>query len=57
MRKVIVSILLIAVIGVVIYFTFVIATIKIAVGSILLGISAISLLLVWILWKTKRKDD
>lgn len=57
MRKVVVSILLIAVIAIVIYFTFIIATIKIVVGSVLLGISAISLLLVWILWKTKRKDD
>lgn len=57
MRKVVVSILLIAVIAVVIYFTFIEATIKIALGSVLLGISAICLLLVWILWKSKNKDD
>ncbi len=53
MKKILVIILLLAVLAVVAYLTFVVATIKIAIGSILLGISAISLLMVWILWKTK----
>lgn len=57
MKKIVVSIILLVVIALVIYFTFIIAAVKIALGSILLGISAISLLLVWILWKTKENHD
>lgn len=57
MKKVVVSVILLVVIALVIYFTFIIAAVKVALGSILLGISAISLLLVWILWKTKEKHD
>jgi len=53
MKKILVIILLLAVLAVVAYLTFVVAMIKIVLGSILLGISAISLLMVWILWKTK----
>lgn len=33
------------------YLTFIIAAIKIVLGSILLGIAAIALLAVWIMWK------
>jgi hypothetical protein len=36
---------------VVIYLTFIIAYIKIIIGSILLGVSAIALLAVWVMWK------
>jgi len=57
MKKVVVSVILLVVIALIIYFTFIIAAVKVALGSILLGISAISLLLVWILWKTKEKHD
>ena len=54
MKKILVIILLLAVFAAVAYLTFVVAMIKIVIGSILLGISAISLLMVWILWKTKE---
>lgn len=53
MRKALVIIALLIIAAAIAYMTFVIAAIKIAVGSVLLGISAISMLIVWIMWKTK----
>ncbi|MDN3723036.1 hypothetical protein QRD02_01465 [Aequorivita sp. SDUM287046] len=35
------------------YLTFVIAAIKIVVGAVLLGVAAIALLAVWIMWKNR----
>ena len=55
MSKYIVIIILLIVAALIAYLTFVIAAIKITIGVILLGISAISLLLVWILWKVKNE--
>lgn len=51
MKKYLVIALLIIVAIAVAYLTFIIATIKIVVGSILLAIAAIALLAVWIMWK------
>lgn len=51
MKKYIVIAILLIVAGLVTYLTFVIAAIKIVIGAILLGISAIALLAVWIMWK------
>lgn len=51
MKKYLVIALLVIVGLAVAYLTFIIAAIKIVVGSILLGISAIALLAVWIMWK------
>lgn len=55
MSKYIVIIILLIVAALIAYLTFVIAAIKITIGAFLLGISAISLLLVWILWKVKNE--
>mgnify|MGYP001198911039 CR=1 FL=1 len=51
MKKYLVIALLIIVAIVVAYLTFVSAAIKIVIGAILLGVSAIALLAVWIMWK------
>jgi hypothetical protein len=51
MKKYFVIALLVIVGLAVAYLTFVIAAIKIVIGSILLGVSAIALLAVWIMWK------
>ncbi|WP_313112778.1 hypothetical protein [Aequorivita sediminis] len=51
MKKYFVIALLVIIAIAIAYLTFVIAYIKIVVGAILLGISAISLLAVWIMWK------
>jgi len=53
MKKYLFIALLVIVAIAVIYLTFVIAYLKIIIGSILLGISAIALLAVWIMWKNK----
>ena len=53
MKKYLVIGLLILVAILVAYFTFVIATIKLAIGGILLAISAIALIAVWIMWKIR----
>lgn len=53
MKKYLVIALLVVVGLVAAYLTFVIAAIKMVIGSILIGISAIALLIVWIMWKTK----
>lgn len=47
---------LVVIAAIVIYFTFIIAKIKIVFGSILLGISAILFLGAWIMWKTRDKS-
>ncbi len=52
MKYLVIAFLIIAAL-VVAYFTFVVATIKIAFGGIMLGIAAIALLVVWIMWKSK----
>lgn len=51
MKKYLVIALLVIVGLAVAYLTFIIAVIKIVLGSILLGIAAIALLAVWIMWK------
>lgn len=51
MKKYLVIVLLVIIGLALAYLTFVIAVIKIVVGSILLGISAILLLAIWIMWK------
>ena len=53
MKKYLVIALLVVLGLVVAYLTFVIAAIKIVMGAILLGIAAIALLAVWIMWKIK----
>ncbi|MEH6657913.1 hypothetical protein [Leeuwenhoekiella marinoflava] len=53
-KYIVIAILLIALAGVA-YLTFVIAAIKIVIGSIFLGIMAIALLALWIMWKVN--DD
>ncbi len=53
MKKYLVIGFLIVVALVVAYLTFVIAAIKIAIGGILLGVAAIALLIVWLLWKSR----
>ena len=52
-KKLIVGFLIVALL-VVAFLTFVIAAIKIVVGSIFLGIFAPALLGIWITWKTKK---
>jgi len=56
MGKYLLLLLLLIIAAIIIYFTFVIAKIKIIFGSILLGISAILFLVVWIMWKTRDKE-
>lgn len=56
MKKFLVIALLIIIALVLVYLTFFIAAIKIVFGSILLGISAIALLAVWIMWKIDDKE-
>ncbi len=51
MKKYLVIALLIIVGIAIAYLTFIIAAIKFIIGAILLGISAIALLAVWIMWK------
>lgn len=51
MKKYLVIALLVIVGLAVAYLTFVIAAIKMIIGAILLGIAAIALLVVWIMWK------
>ncbi len=51
MKKYLVIALLIIVGLAVAYLTFIIAAIKIVIGSFLIGIAAIALLIVWIMWK------
>lgn len=51
MKKFLVIALLVIVGLALAYLTFIISAIKIIVGSVLLGISAIALLAVWIMWK------
>ncbi len=53
MKKVLVVIFLLLIAAAIVYVTFVIAAVKMVVGSILLGISLIALLVVWIMWKVK----
>ena len=53
MKKFIVIAFLLIIAAVIAYFTFVIATLKIAIGGILLGISVIALIATWVLWKIK----
>lgn len=53
MKKYLVIAFLVIIGLVVAYFTFVIAAIKIIIGSILLGVAAIALFAVWIMWKIK----
>jgi len=54
MKKMLITIVLILIAGIVIYFTFVIAYIKIIIGAILLGVMLIALLGLWISWKIKK---
>lgn len=56
MKKALFIILLLIAAGVVIYVTFIIAIIKISIGAVFLGILAIALLALWIMWK-KETDD
>lgn len=51
MKKYLVIALLVITAIAVAYLTFVIAYIKIIFGAVLLGIAAIALLAVWIMWK------
>lgn len=51
MKKYLVIALLVIVGLAVAYLTFIIAAIKFVIGSILLGVAAIALLAVWIMWK------
>ncbi len=51
MKKYLVIALLVVVGLIIAYFTFIIAAIKIVLGSILLGVAAIALFVVWIMWK------
>ena len=51
MKKYLVIAVLLVALGAVAYLTFVIAAIKIMIGSIFLGIMAIALLALWIMWK------
>ncbi|MCG2417456.1 hypothetical protein K8089_00370 [Aequorivita sp. F47161] len=51
MKKYLVIALLVIVGLAIAYLTFIIAAIKIIIGSILLGVAAIALLAVWIMWK------
>lgn len=53
--KAIIIILVLVIAIAIIYFTFVIAAIKIVFGSIMLGIMLLALLGAWFMWK-KRKD-
>lgn len=53
MKKYLVIALLIVIGLVVAYLTFVISVIKFAFGAVMLGIAAIALLAVWIMWKIK----
>lgn len=54
MGKYLLLALLALVFFVVIYLTFIIAKIKIIIGSILLGISAILFFVVWLMWKSRN---
>ncbi len=54
MKKYLVIGFLLLVAALIAYLTFIISVIKLVVGAILLGISALSLLVVWILWKVKE---
>lgn len=56
MKKYVFLILLLIGMAVVIYLTFVIAMIKIAIGSVFLGIMALAILGLWITWKKKTDD-
>lgn len=51
MKKYLVIALLVIVGLAIAYLTFVIAAIKMVLGAIMLGIAAIALLAVWIMWK------
>lgn len=55
MTKYLILALVAIIAGIVFYFTFILAKIKIIFGSILLGISAILFLVVWIMWKTQKE--
>jgi len=53
MKKFLVIAFLVIIGLVVAYLTFVVAALKIVIGAILLGVAAIALLAVWIMWKIK----
>lgn len=54
MKKVIISIVLIALALLITYLTFMIAVIKIKIGAVLLGICVVALIAAWITWKLKK---
>jgi len=51
MKKYLVIALLVIVGLTVAYLTFIIAAIKIVIGSFLIGVAVLALLVVWIMWK------
>tara|TARA_Y100000815_G_scaffold275748_1_gene316772 strand:+ start:8690 stop:8854 length:165 start_codon:yes stop_codon:yes gene_type:complete len=51
MKKYIVIAILLIALGIVAYLTFIIAAIKIAIGCIFLGIMALALIALWVMWK------
>lgn len=51
MKKYVIIALLVIVLLVVAYFTFIIAAIKFAVGATFVGIMVLAVLILWIMWK------
>ncbi|MFI2741526.1 hypothetical protein ACG2LH_02190 [Zhouia sp. PK063] len=54
MKKIVLTILLLLIIGALIYVTFIIAAIKLIIGLILLGIAVIALIAAWVTHKVKE---